>query len=514
MTFHNGLRYDLHCVPANPNPPPASMQRLPHARTARVAFTWNGRTIEGREGDTIGAALHAAGITTLGRSRKRHRPIGLSGSFVSGSLATVDTRPNVRLDREPLAAGLAVRMQNTWPSTDLDLLSLTRLLPARMTYAGFEHTNLMPSGTRRFEAWEKLLRFMAGVADAPPAPNERTAPKGTRVAVDTVVIGGGPAGRIAASAAAQRGERVMLISRSVLPGQSAARMGGSPAELDHRVDVRGGLEAFGIYREGTFVAAAPMDGAAGALIVEPKKIVLATGRRSCPPLIPGADLPGVMDAATALSLAVDCGVAPGTQVAVIGTGAEVEVARRLRDLGVNVVATASADSLRRITGRNAVTGIETDRLITCDALVHAGPWRPDPALAFMAGCDGLLQLRDAPRLSGVSLAGGAGDAAEPIILGPRPRNAAFVCPCMDVTVAEVLHHVRKGETDVEVLKRLTACGMGPCQGVPCWDQLAALLAEEVGGAPADYGHPTYRGPRRGLTVAQAAGLDGLVEPDR
>jgi hypothetical protein len=85
---------------------------------------------------------------------------------------------------------------------------------------------------------------------------------------------------------------------------------------------------------------------------------------------------------------------------------------------------------------------------------------------------------------------------------------------MDVTVAEILHHVRKGETDVEVLKRLTACGMGPCQGVPCWDQLAALLADELGGAPADYGHPTYRGPRRGLTVAQAAGIDGLVEPDR
>ncbi|MCX7355521.1 MAG: 2Fe-2S iron-sulfur cluster-binding protein [Alphaproteobacteria bacterium] len=490
------------------------MQRLSHARPARVAFTWNGHAIEGREGDTVGAALHAASITTLGRSRKHHRPIGLSGSFVSGSLATVDTRPNVRLDREPLAAGLTVRMQNTWPSADLNLLSLARLLPARMTYAGFEHTNLMPSGTRRFEVWEKLLRFMAGVADAPSAPNERTAPKGARVAVDTVVVAGGPAGRIAASAAAQRGERVMLISRGSTPGESAARMVGSLPELDHRVETRGGLEAFGIYRDGAFVAAAPLDGRVGALVIAPKKIVLATGRRSCPPLMPGADLPGVMDAATALSLAVDCAVAPGMQVAVIGTGAEIEVARRLRDLGVHVVATAPTQSLRRITGHNAVTGIETDRLITCDALVHAGPWRPDPALAFMAGCDGLLQLRDAPHLSGVSLAGGAGDAAEPIILGPGPRDAAFVCPCMDVTVAEILHHVRRGETDVEVLKRLTACGMGPCQGVPCWDQLAALLAEEVGGAPADYGHPTYRGPRRGLTVAQAAGLDGLVEPDR
>ncbi len=470
--------------------------------------------MEAREGDTVAAALHAAGITTTARSRKRHRPIGLSGTFIAGSLATVDGRPNVRLDREPATAGLDVRMQNVWPNADLDFLSLARFLPARATYAGFEHTNLMPSGTRRFEAWERLLRFMAGVADAPPAPSERAAPKGTRVEVDTVVIGGGPAGRIAASAAAQRGERVMLISRGNTPGQSASRMGGSLPELDHRVDARGGLEAFGIYRDGAFVAAAPLDGRVSALVVAPNKIVLATGRRSCPPLIPGADLPGVMDAATALSLAVDCMVAPGAQVAIIGTGAEIEVAHRLRDLGVNVVATAPAAALRRITGRNAVTGIETDRLISCDALIHAGPWRPDPALAFMAGCDGLLQLRDSPLLSSVSLEGGARDAAEPVILGPGPRDAAFVCPCMDVTVAEILHHVRKGETDVEVLKRLTACGMGPCQGVPCWDQLAALLADELGGKPAGYGHPTYRGPRRGLTVAQAAGLDGLVEPDR
>jgi NADPH-dependent 2,4-dienoyl-CoA reductase/sulfur reductase-like enzyme/bacterioferritin-associated ferredoxin len=490
------------------------MQRLPHARTARVAFTWNGHPIEAREGDTVGAALHAAGITTLARSRKRHRPIGLSGSFVSGSLATVNGRPNVRLDREPVAAGLDVRMQNTWPRADLDLLALARLLPARMTYAGFEHTNLMPSGTRRFEVWEKLLRFMAGVADAPPVQGDGAAPKGIRVAVDTVVVGGGPAGRIAASAAAQRGEHVMLISRGTTPGHSAARMVAPVPELDHRVDVRGGLEAFGIYRDGAFVAAAPLDGRTGALVVEPKRIVLATGRRSCPPLLSGADLPGVMDAPTALALAVDCGVAPGTQVAVIGTGAETEVAQRLRDLGVNVVATAPAASLRRITGRNVVTGIETDRLISCDTLVHAGPWRPDPALAFMAGCDGLLQLRDAPLLSSVSLAGSASETAEPIILGPAPHDGAFVCPCMDVTAAEIMHHVRRGETDVEVLKRLTACGMGPCQGVPCWDQLAALLADEMGGTPADYGHPTYRGPRRGLTVAQAAGLDGLVEPDR
>jgi hypothetical protein len=84
---------------------------------------------------------------------------------------------------------------------------------------------------------------------------------------------------------------------------------------------------------------------------------------------------------------------------------------------------------------------------------------------------------------------------------------------MDVTAGEIMDRIAKGETDPEVLKRSTSCGMGPCQGVPCWFAMAALIeAFAPGTGPA--GRPSHRAPRRAITIAQAAGLDGLVEPDR
>ncbi len=68
----------------------APLNRLLHAREGVVSFLWEGRAIEARAGDSVAAALHAAGHRTLSRSRKFHRARGLSGSFVAGHGAVVD----------------------------------------------------------------------------------------------------------------------------------------------------------------------------------------------------------------------------------------------------------------------------------------------------------------------------------------------------------------------------------------------------------------------------------------
>ena len=85
---------------------------------------------------------------------------------------------------------------------------------------------------------------------------------------------------------------------------------------------------------------------------------------------------------------------------------------------------------------------------------------------------------------------------------------------MDVTAGELYCHIDAGETDPEVLKRLTSCGMGTCQGFPCWENMLALLAARIGVEPEMFARPTHRPPRRSITVAQAAGLAALVEPDQ
>ena len=490
------------------------MKRLAHAAEERISFRWNGARVEGRKGDTIATALYALGIRELSRSRKNHRPLGLAGGHLQGVLARVGGRPNVRLDLEPIVPDLDVRMQNAWPSAGFDLLSAARLIPAHWLRSGFEHTQLMPSGTWRFQVWERLLAVLAGMAD-PPSRDLAADPRpGQRLAVDVLVVGGGPAGRQAANEAAQAGRSVALACRGFQPGRFAEALGVPLTALDPRVRLFAGLEIFGLYRDGALAAAAPNDPDEGAVIFEPGRILLATGKRSIPPLVPGSHLPGVLDAPVALSLAHDHGVAPGRAVAVVGTGAERGIAERLAKLGVEIVHVGPVAALKRIGGYGGVTSIETDRPIVCDALVHAGPWRSDPGLAFQAGAEGLRQLLLDQPAERVAMAGSAAAPDEPAVIGEAGLAKALLCPCMDVSAGELMDHMAAGESDPEVLKRLTACGMGPCQGLPCWELQAALIAHETGMAPEGFGRPSHRPPRRGLTVAQAAGLDGLVAPDR
>jgi sarcosine oxidase, subunit alpha len=81
---------------------------------------------------------------------------------------------------------------------------------------------------------------------------------------------------------------------------------------------------------------------------------------------------------------------------------------------------------------------------------------------------------------------------------------------MDATVGEILAHVRAGQCHVEVLKRATSCGMGPCQGFPCWELMRAVIKRAAPAAVVD-DRPSQRPPRRALTVEQAAALDGILE---
>ncbi len=44
--------------------------------------------------------------------------------------------------------------------------------------------------------------------------------------------------------------------------------------------------------------------------------------------------------------------------------------------------------------------------------------------------------------------------------------------------------------------------------------MIGLLAHRTGLSPSDFARPSHRPPRRAITVAQAAGLADVVEPDR
>lgn len=462
---------------------------------------WNGDPIEAREGDMAVDALLRRGIRSIGVTRKRHRPLGYSGSFVQGVMAEVDGRPNVRLDQVAVRDGLRITAQNVWPGPKLDLLKAARLLPAKRVRGGFEHPNWLPSGTKRFERWETLMSFLAGEGSlSPEFPATRVVP-GEKLTTDVVVAGGGRSGREEAARLAKAGKRVALVSRRAIEGP-----------LPATVTVLAHHEVFGAYRQGRLIGAAPLDPEKPAIVIETAELVLATGRRSCPPVVPGNELPGVMDAPTAQRLAargIDLG-----RVVVLGTGTEAAVADDLRDHGQGIVATGAISQLERIVGRGAVRAVDIGRRVGCDTLVHAGPWIADPNLAFQAVADGRIRLLGAPLPAHIRVIGGAALPDEPVHVGTLADICkATICPCMDVMGAEILDLLAAGMTHVEELKRQTSCGMGPCQGLPCWELLRGVLRKVSDGRLGD-DRPSHRGPRRGLTVAQAAGLHGLVEPQR
>ena len=49
---------------------------LTFERGKEINFTFNGQPMKGYEGETIAAALHAAGVKVLAKSPEKHRPRG------------------------------------------------------------------------------------------------------------------------------------------------------------------------------------------------------------------------------------------------------------------------------------------------------------------------------------------------------------------------------------------------------------------------------------------------------
>ena len=86
---------------------------LTFERGERITFEFEGRTIEAYEGESIAAALHAAGIRVLGRSLRFNRPRGFFCAVgrCASCRVVVDGRPNVMACITPVRQGMRVQRQ-------------------------------------------------------------------------------------------------------------------------------------------------------------------------------------------------------------------------------------------------------------------------------------------------------------------------------------------------------------------------------------------------------------------
>jgi sarcosine oxidase subunit alpha len=325
-------------------------------RDRRIEFTFDGRTFQAHPGDTVGSALAAAGVRTLSRSFKYHRPRGMlcCAGRCPNCLVDVDGVPSVRACVAPARDGMTVRHQNAWPSLGLDVMSLAgrfdRLLPIGFYYKIFHRPRFL------WPLFEAILRRIAGLGRIDPAARPESHVRTRHLHAEVTVIGGGGAGCLAALDAAAAGARVVLIDEGDelgghwrlteatiqgdarvegLPGHAAARRLHALAMEHPDIEVLTATTAFGLY-EGSLVAAS----ADTTLVrIRTRQVVLATGAAEVPALFANNDLPGVMLGTGVLRLARQYGVAAGRRVAVVtDDDAGWAVAGELIRAGLTVVA--------------------------------------------------------------------------------------------------------------------------------------------------------------------------------
>ncbi len=378
-------------------------------RDRPIRFRFERRTLSAFEGDTVGSALAAAGVTITSRSFKYHRPRGLH--CMTGScpncLMQIDGIPNVRACTEPVREGMRVERQNAWPSADRDvhgwLNTFSFMMPPGFYYKIFQRPRW---------AWplvEPFIRSKAGLGTVPHEPDHRRR-RTINLHPDVLVIGAGVAGLAAAAEAGKAGATVVLLEQGREAGghllgdpDVGLRSGLLRQVLDSGVRVLSGTAAFGVFG-GMLVAAAGPD---ALYRIRATHVIFATGAVEQSAVFPGNDLPGVMVSSAVHLLLHRYRVLPGRRAVVLAAdNTAYPTAWALRDAGAEVTVVDlrseggwpegfpvfAGSTIVSAHGRRGVTGVtvgppgaSSGQKVRCDLVVIASAQMPSTNLLAQAG---------------------------------------------------------------------------------------------------------------------------------
>ena len=265
----------------------------PKAEPGGLGFRFEGRPVASIAGQSLAAALAAAGEVVLSTAKDGSPRGAFCGmGMCHDCVVVVDGRAGQRACLTIVLDGMQVERQPQRP--DLESASLARL------------------------------------ASASSAAPERVC--------DVLVVGAGPAGLAAARAARKAGASVILVDERTSPGgqfykQPATEAGRRRMDRQARagaalmaearacgVEILSGTLVWGAERrpDGALVIAALKEGTAITLI--PQKLVVATGATERSPILPGWTLPGVMTAGALQTLMRSGGAVPPGRILVAGNG--------------------------------------------------------------------------------------------------------------------------------------------------------------------------------------------------
>ncbi len=402
-----------------------------------INFTFDGKTYQGVQGDTVASALLANGNHLMGRSFKYHRPRGVLGAGWEepNALIAVDrgkgrVTPNVRATTQEIYEGLKAESQNRSPNLKFDMGAFNNAF-SMFFPAGFYNKTFMWPKSFWDKVYEPFIRNMAGLGPAPDA-DDPDVYASTYGHCETLIIGAGPAGIAAALAAAKNGERIILVDENAQMGGSllstpSIEIDGKPAgkwletslkalAKAENVTLMTRTTATGYYHD-NFVALAERithhvpNAEIGKVRealhrIRAGKVILAQGGIERPLVFNGNDRPGVMLASAAQTYLGQYGVAVGNEVAVFTShdsayqaafdvadantriAAIIDVRGTIRDdlimgateRGIKVIKSAA---ITKTFGKLRIKACEVyepesgnKTKLNCDAILMSGGWTP------------------------------------------------------------------------------------------------------------------------------------------
>ncbi len=183
-------------------------------RSKTLNFTFDGKSYQGHEGDTLASALLANNVRLMGRSFKYHRPRGplTAGSEEPNALVELRTggrqEPNTRATTAELYDGLVAKSQNKIGSLKFDFMAINDRFSNFLT-AGFYYKTFMWPAAFWEKIYEPIIRHAAGLGSLSLEDDPDPYDKGY-LHCDLLIIGAGPTGLAAALTAGRAGAQVIL----------------------------------------------------------------------------------------------------------------------------------------------------------------------------------------------------------------------------------------------------------------------------------------------------------------